>query len=87
MWWISCCAVSPDADDIPDERLDSGDESEGGEGSEEPEETAEVGRKQKGKGKAKASLKKVRVDHKEEHEERDGSSGGAYDTLSVPSLY
>jgi hypothetical protein len=80
-------AVSPDADDIPDERLHSSDESEGGEGSEEPEETAEVGRKQKGKGKAKASLKKARVDREEECEERDGPSEGAYETLLISCFY
>ncbi|KAJ7794971.1 hypothetical protein B0H14DRAFT_3496503 [Mycena olivaceomarginata] len=65
--------VSPDADDVPDERLDSGDESEGGDGSEEPEAAAETRKKRKGKGKAKAAPKKVRVDREEEHEERDGS--------------
>ncbi|KAJ7346459.1 hypothetical protein DFH08DRAFT_809371 [Mycena albidolilacea] len=54
---LLCRQVSPDADDIPDEKLDSGDESEGGEEAEEPE---EVGKKRKSKGKAKAEPKKVR---------------------------
>jgi hypothetical protein len=76
--------VSPDADDVLDEKLDSSDESEGGEGSEEPEEAAEVGRKCKGKGKAKVVPKKARVDHEEENEERDGSLRGVYETLSIP---
>jgi hypothetical protein len=71
---------SPDADDVPDERLDSGDESEVGEGSEEPE---EVGKKRKGKGKAKAAPKKAR----KECEERDGPSAGAYEMLSNFSFY
>ncbi|KAJ7334226.1 hypothetical protein DFH08DRAFT_814250 [Mycena albidolilacea] len=64
------CAVSPDAEDVPDEKLDSGDEGGGGEAS---EETAEVGEKRKGKGKAKALLKKARMDREEESEERDDS--------------
>ncbi|KAJ7349969.1 hypothetical protein DFH08DRAFT_807292 [Mycena albidolilacea] len=58
--------VSPDVDDVPDKKLDSGDESEGGEEAEEPE---EVGKKQKSKGKAKVVPKKA----KKEHEEQDGS--------------
>jgi hypothetical protein len=81
------CVVSPDMDDVPDKRLDSGDESEGGDGSEEPEAMVETGKKRKGKGKAKAVLKKARVDCEEEHEERDGSLRGAYDALSNSSLY
>ncbi|KAJ7356542.1 hypothetical protein DFH08DRAFT_953881 [Mycena albidolilacea] len=64
------CTVSPDAEDIPDEKVDSGDESGDGEAS---EETAEVGEKRKGKGKAKASLKKARMDREEDSEEWDGS--------------
>ncbi|KAJ7323998.1 hypothetical protein DFH08DRAFT_969004 [Mycena albidolilacea] len=64
------CAVSPDAEDVSDAELDSGDESGDGEAS---EETAEVGEKRKGKGKAKASPKKARMDREEESEERDGS--------------
>ncbi|KAJ7343741.1 hypothetical protein DFH08DRAFT_961890 [Mycena albidolilacea] len=59
--------VSSDADDILDEKLDSGDESTGGEEAEEPE---EVRKKQKRKGKAKAAPKKA----KKERKERDGSS-------------
>jgi hypothetical protein len=55
-------AVSPDADDVPDERLDSDDKSEGGDGSEELEAMAETRKKRKGKGKAKAVPKKVGVD-------------------------
>jgi hypothetical protein len=79
--------VSPDADHVPDERIDSGDDSKGGEGSEESEGTAEVGKKRKGKGKAKVSPKKAKVDREAEHEERDGSSGGAYETLLFSSFY
>ncbi|KAJ7349402.1 hypothetical protein DFH08DRAFT_959553 [Mycena albidolilacea] len=70
---LLCCQVSPDADDVPDEKMDSGDESEGGEETgapEDPEELVEVGKKRKNKGKAKAAPKKAR----KEHEERDGSS-------------
>jgi hypothetical protein len=75
---------SPDADDVPDERLDSGDESEVGEGLGEPQEPEEVGKKGKGKGKAKVASKKAR----KEHEERDGpSAGGAYETLLNSSFY
>jgi hypothetical protein len=44
-------AESPDAGNVPDERLESGDESEGGEGSEGPEAPEEVGEKRKRKGK------------------------------------
>jgi hypothetical protein len=73
-------AVSPDADNMPDEKLDSGDESDDGEGTEEPE---EVGKKQKSKAKAKASLKKAR----KEHEEWDGSSDGVYEMLLNSSFY
>jgi hypothetical protein len=79
--------VSPDVDDVPDERIESGDDSEGGDGSEEPDGMAEVGKKRKGKGKAKASPKKARVDREEEHEERDGPSEGAYETLLRSSFY
>ncbi|KAJ7303051.1 hypothetical protein DFH08DRAFT_977254 [Mycena albidolilacea] len=63
-------AVSPDAEDVSDAKLDSGDESGDGEAS---EETAEVGEKRKGKGKAKVSPKKARMDREEESKERDGS--------------
>jgi hypothetical protein len=73
-------AESPDADNVPDERLESGDESEGGEGSEgpeAPEEPEEVGEKRKRKGKSKAAPKKPRMDC----EERDGSSKRAYEML------
>jgi hypothetical protein len=77
------CVVSPDTDDVPDERLDSGDKSKGGEGSEEPEAAAETRKKRKGKGKAKAAPKKARVDREEEYEERDGS---LRETLSTPHL-
>ncbi|KAJ7356528.1 hypothetical protein DFH08DRAFT_953870 [Mycena albidolilacea] len=63
-------AVSLDMEDIPDEKVDSGDESGDREAS---EETAEVGEKRKGKGKAKPSPKKARIDHEEDSEERDGS--------------
>jgi hypothetical protein len=80
-------AESPDTDDVPDKPLGSGDESEGGEGSEEPEGKAEVGRKRKGKGKAKASPKKAKVDHEEENEEWDGPSEGVYETLLFSSFY
>jgi hypothetical protein len=83
---LLCRAVSPDADDVLDERIESGDDSEGGEGSEEPEGTAEVGKKRKGKGKAKASPKKARVDREEEREERDGPSEGVYETLTSSSF-
>ncbi|KAJ7352240.1 hypothetical protein DFH08DRAFT_805517 [Mycena albidolilacea] len=62
-------AESPDADNVPDERLESGDESGGGEGSEALE---EIGEKRKRKGKSKAVPKKPRVDR----EERDDSSEG-----------
>jgi hypothetical protein len=80
-------AVSPDVDDVPDERLDSGDESEGGEGSEEPETAEEIRKKRKRKGKAKAVPKKAKVDREEEHEERDGSPEGVYETLFFSSFY
>jgi hypothetical protein len=83
---LLCHTVSPDADDVPDERIESSDDSEGGEGSEEPEGTAEVGKKRKGKGKAKVSPKKARVDREEEREEQDGPSEGAYETLSSSSF-
>jgi hypothetical protein len=71
------CVESPDADNVPDERLESGDESEGGEGSEAPEELEEVGEKRKRKGKSKAAPKKPRMDRKE----WDGSSKRAYEML------
>ncbi|KAJ7368948.1 hypothetical protein DFH08DRAFT_947834 [Mycena albidolilacea] len=60
-------ACSPDVDEVPDEKLGPEDESDGGE---EPEEPEEVGKKRKGKGKAKVTLKRVR----REHEEQDSSS-------------
>ncbi|KAJ7347534.1 hypothetical protein DFH08DRAFT_960849 [Mycena albidolilacea] len=63
-------AISLDVEDIPDEKVDSGDESRDGEAS---EETAEVGEKRKGKEKTKASPKKARMDREEDSEERDGS--------------
>jgi hypothetical protein len=76
-------AESPDTDGVPDERLESGDESEGGEGSEGPEAPEEVGEKRKRKGKSKAAPKKPRVDRKEQ----DDSSEGAYEMLSSSSFY
>jgi hypothetical protein len=76
-------AESPDADNVPDERLESGDESEGGEGSEGPEAPEEVGEKWKRKGKSKAAPKKLRMDR----EEWDDSSGGAYEMLYPSSFY
>jgi hypothetical protein len=76
-------AESPDADNVPDERLESGDESEGGEGSEGPEAPEEIGEKWKRKGKLKVVPKKPRVDC----EERDGSPEGVYETLFSSSFY
>jgi hypothetical protein len=76
-------AESPDADNVPDERLESGNESKGGEGSEGPEAPEEVGEKRKRKGKSKVAPKKPRVDC----EERDGSPEGAYETLFSSSFY
>jgi hypothetical protein len=70
-------AECPDADNVPDERLESGDESEGGEGSEAPEEPEEVGEKRKRKGKSKAVPKKPRMDR----EEQDDSSKCVYEML------
>jgi hypothetical protein len=70
-------AESPDADDVPDKRLDSDDESEDGEGSEGPEAAEETGKKRKRKEKGKAVPKKPRVDREEGGEEREG----AYETL------
>jgi hypothetical protein len=74
---------SPDADDVPDKRLEYGDESEGGEGSEGLEALEEVGEKRKRKGKSKAAPKKLRVDR----EERDGSPEGVYEMLFSSSFY
>jgi hypothetical protein len=72
-------AYSPDTDEVPDEKLGSEDESEGGK---EPEEPEEVGKKRKGKAKAKATPKRVR----REREERESSSERAYETLWIFSL-
>jgi hypothetical protein len=49
-------AESPDADNVPDEKLESGDKSEGGEGSEGPEAPEEIREKRKRKGKSKVVL-------------------------------
>jgi hypothetical protein len=65
---------------MPDEKLESEDESEGGE---EAEELEVVGEKQKSKGKAKAVPKKAR----KEHNEWDGSSDGVYEMLWISSFY
>jgi hypothetical protein len=50
---LLCRAESPDADDVPDERLESGDESEGGEGSESRKHQKRSERSRRGKGSRK----------------------------------